>query len=83
MPLYRYHCDSCGHTFRALEPAGSNLLRVCERCGKPSIRRTISRVGVVYRGSGFHSTDYRRNSRGKQAKAEQGPEGESAKTERD
>jgi putative FmdB family regulatory protein len=63
MPLYRYRCESCDHTFTVLESVNGNHLRVCERCGKPTARRVLSRVGVLYKGSGFHSTDYRRNGR--------------------
>lgn len=63
MPLYRYKCDNCGHTFTVLEPANSNSQRICERCGKLAARRIISHVGIVYKGSGFHSTDYRRNGK--------------------
>ena len=70
MPLYRYMCDNCDHTFTVLEPINGNLLRVCERCGERAARRIISRVGVVYKGSGFHSTDYRRNGRGNHNKTE-------------
>jgi len=64
MPLYRYKCDNCGYTFTVLEPAGGNSLRVCERCGELAARRVISHVGIVYKGSGFHSTDYRRKDGG-------------------
>lgn len=63
MPLYRYQCDNCGHTFVVLEPAGSNSIRVCEKCGMVASRRVLSRVGVFYKGSGFHHTDYRRSGR--------------------
>ncbi|MFQ6033790.1 MAG: FmdB family zinc ribbon protein [Candidatus Bipolaricaulia bacterium] len=65
MPLYRYKCDHCGYTFTVLEPANGNSLRVCSQCGRHAARRTISHVGIVYKGSGFHSTDYRRNGKWK------------------
>lgn len=63
MPLYRYKCDNCGYTFTVLEPANGNSLRICPQCGRRAARRVISHVGIVYKGSGFHSTDYRRNGR--------------------
>lgn len=65
MPLYRYHCDDCGHVFTLLEPVNGNSLVTCVRCGRLSAYRALGRVGVVYKGSGFHSTDYRRNGRGR------------------
>jgi putative FmdB family regulatory protein len=69
MPLYRYRCDKCDYVFTVLEPVKSNSVKVCERCGKLAARREISRVGVVYKGSGFHSTDYRRNGGGNHRRA--------------
>ncbi|MCR4404676.1 MAG: zinc ribbon domain-containing protein [Candidatus Acetothermia bacterium] len=69
MPLYRYHCDECGHAFTLLEPFHNDSLKICTRCGKLAARREISRVGVVYKGSGFHSTDYRRNGGGNHRRA--------------
>lgn len=75
MPLYRYRCDNCGHTFTVLESVNGNSLRACERCGEPTARRVLSRVGVLYKGSGFHSTDYRRDGRrGNGAAGERGKE---------
>jgi putative FmdB family regulatory protein len=63
MPLYRYQCDNCGHVFTVLESVRSNSLRVCERCGARAARRVLSRVGVLYKGAGFYSTDYRRHGK--------------------
>lgn len=60
MPIFRYKCESCGHTFTKLEPRSTdgNAPKVCEKCGEKAVKRVISRVGVIYKGSGFHSTDY-------------------------
>ncbi len=60
MPIFRYKCDSCGHSFTELKlhSENGNSPKVCEKCGERAVRRVISRVGVVYKGSGFHSTDY-------------------------
>lgn len=58
MPLYRYQCEACGHTFRLLQSPNGDSVRACENCGEDSIRRLLSRVGVLYKGSGFYSTDY-------------------------
>lgn len=64
MPLYRYQCEACGHTFRVLQSLNGDSddaaagTIVCENCGEASVRRVLSRVGVLYKGSGFYSTDY-------------------------
>lgn len=60
MPLYRYRCDFCGHTFRnlVLQSGNGEPVKVCKKCGQKGARRVISRVGVVYKSRGFHCTDY-------------------------
>lgn len=70
MPLYRYQCDNCGYTFTSLEPVNTDHLKPCGRCGRLSARRGLTRVvGIVYKGSGFHATDYRRNGDGARGRA--------------
>lgn len=60
MPFYRYKCDICGYTFKVLQSVNGNSVIACENCGAESMRRVLSRIGVVYKGSGFYSTDYNR-----------------------
>lgn len=36
----------------------------CPRCGRPASRQTVNRVGVHFKGKGFHATDYRRDGKG-------------------
>ena len=63
MPIYRYRCDHCGYEFTLLESFNSNSVRRCPHCGRVEAYRTISNVGIIYKGRGFHNTDYRRNGR--------------------
>jgi len=82
MPIYRYKCDHCGYEFTILESFNGNSVRECPQCGQQTARRLISRVGIIYKGSGFHNTDYRRNgSRGGRAEGRRDgqPESEGAK----
>lgn len=60
MPLYRYLCESCGHSFSVLDSFNSPDQRDCEECGAPKARRLPSRVGIQYKGSGFYTTNYGR-----------------------
>lgn len=63
MPLYRYQCDQCGHTFSELEPVNApKAPRVCQACGAKKARRVLARVGVLFKGSGFYKTNYPRQS---------------------
>lgn len=57
MPFYEYVCDSCGHEFETMQSINAEPLTTCEKCGK-SIRRVIFPSAIVYKGSGFYSTEY-------------------------
>ncbi len=63
VPTYEYRCESCG-VFDYFQSITSDPLQECPDCGKP-VQRLISRNGnIIFKGSGWHITDYRSNSRG-------------------
>ena len=63
MPTYDYQCQSCGHSFEKFQSMTASTLRKCPKCGKLSLVRLIgSGAGVIFKGSGFHETDYRSES---------------------
>ncbi|MEN3010276.1 MAG: FmdB family zinc ribbon protein [Candidatus Bipolaricaulaceae bacterium] len=66
MPIYRFRCDRCGTEFRELVRNGDPRVR-CPGCGADAVTRLLSRFGVIYKGSGFYTTDYRRKSDGGKA----------------
>ena len=44
----------------------------CPQCGKKKARRLISGgIGVIFKGSGFYETDYRRNKESEKRLAEE------------
>lgn len=58
MPLYDYRCDHCGHSFTALQAMTDDPLPHCPKCGQQP-RRVPSSPAIVFKGSGWHVTDYR------------------------
>jgi putative FmdB family regulatory protein len=61
MPTYEYECDACGHAFERLQSMSEPAVRKCPKCGKLKVRRLISGgAGVIFKGSGFYETDYKR-----------------------
>lgn len=61
MPTYEYKCEQCG-VFDVKQSIKDEALKSCPTCGQ-EIKRLISRnVGVVYKGSGFYTTDSRKSS---------------------
>lgn len=63
MPVYVYHCNSCGIQFEKNQKFTDEPLRICPQCGKKTIHKVITApVSVIYKGSGFYSTDHRSSS---------------------
>ena len=57
MPLYDYKCTKCGHIFEVQQKISEEPLKYCPVCKGP-IKRLISPAGIIFKGSGFHVTDY-------------------------
>lgn len=65
MPLYRYVCEGCDHSFTKLHRTGSDGHEPeCPECGSDSVNRVISSVGIRFKGNGFYRTDYGNNGSG-------------------
>lgn len=58
MPIYEYECPDCGHRFERLQPVTAEEVEVCPNCGGQA-RRILQPVGIIFKGSGFYSTDHR------------------------
>ncbi|OPX25327.1 MAG: hypothetical protein B1H04_00040 [Planctomycetales bacterium 4484_123] len=66
MPTYEYECQYCGHHFERFQSITAGTLRKCPACGRLGLRRLLGTgAGVIFKGSGFYETDYRRNNHGK------------------
>jgi putative FmdB family regulatory protein len=59
MPLYTYHCSNCGVQFDQQQKFTDATLVKCPECGKKTLHKVYSAVGVVFKGSGFYATDHR------------------------
>ncbi|MFC1594765.1 FmdB family zinc ribbon protein [Candidatus Omnitrophota bacterium] len=61
MPTYEYQCTQCGHEFDKLQSMSAPVLRKCPECGKLKLKRLIGAgAGIIFKGSGFYATDYRK-----------------------
>jgi putative FmdB family regulatory protein len=61
MPTYEYECTSCGHKFEQFQSIVDKALTKCPKCHKSKLRRLIGTGGaVMFKGSGFYETDYKR-----------------------
>ncbi len=61
MPTYDYKCEKCGKTFEHFQSMSDKLLKTCPDC-KGKVRRLISGgAGVIFKGTGFYQTDYKKS----------------------
>lgn len=57
MPTYVYACKNCGHRFEKYQSFSDDSLTVCPQCDAEALRKVFNSVGIVFKGSGFYSTD--------------------------
>lgn len=62
MPIYEYACTACGERTEAKQAFADPPLTECTVCGG-SLRKLYSPVGIVFKGSGFYSTDAKKKSK--------------------
>jgi putative FmdB family regulatory protein len=78
MPTYEYSCEKCGQTFEAFQSMRDEPFRECpkELCRLPKwghgkVKRLLGTgAGIIFKGSGFYTTDYRSESYKEAAKKE-------------
>lgn len=86
MPTYEYVCEKCGHQFEQFQPISAKTLTLCpeDKCaqkkwGKGKVKRAITAgAGIIFKGSGFYSTDYRSDNYKESAKKDKAPATSSA-----
>ena len=59
MPIYTYQCENCGVRFERQQSFSDPVLKECPECLEEALRKVYTPVGIVFKGSGFYSTDNR------------------------
>ena len=61
MPTYEYECKKCG-LFDLFQSITAKPIKKCPTC-KGKVKRLIgSGSGIIFKGSGFYETDYKKKS---------------------
>jgi len=58
LPIYEYKCNRCSFRFELKQSFSENTPASCPRCGSRA-RRIFQPVPIIFKGSGFYSTDHR------------------------
>lgn len=80
MPIYGYRCKICGHELEVLQKMSDPPLKTCPKCSG-ELQKILYPAGVIFKGSGFYSTDYKSGSKasGSSSTASNGSESSSDK----
>lgn len=78
MPTYEYKCVDCGNLFEDFASMSSDPVKECPSC-KGHVQRLISAgSGLIFKGSGFYITDYKK-VKGDKAKPKPTPKNDKKK----
>jgi len=70
MPTYEYECQKCHHRFEVFQRITEPPKKTCPQC-KGRVKRLLGTgAGLLFKGSGFYITDYRKPGYQQAAKSE-------------
>ncbi|HKW69758.1 MAG TPA: FmdB family zinc ribbon protein [Candidatus Dormibacteraeota bacterium] len=69
MPIYGYRCSDCGHQFEIHQRMSDEPLKVCPKC-QGKLTKVLYPAGVIFKGSGFYTTDYKGSANGSTSSSE-------------
>ena len=60
MPTYEYKCTKCGQIFEAFQKMSDAPVKKCPKCDGPVEKMISGGAGLIFKGSGFYETDYKK-----------------------
>ena len=73
MPIYEYECCLCHHRFEQRQHFDESAVTACPQC-QGKARRVLHSVPVIFKGSGFYTTDNRSSNPASQGEKKDKPE---------
>jgi putative FmdB family regulatory protein len=71
MPIYEYHCTSCGFRKEFLQKITDPVMSVCPKCNQKTFSKMVTAAGFQLKGSGWYATDFRNAGAKPSAKGEE------------
>lgn len=63
MPTYEYECDKCKKRFDIFQSMTADSIKKCPECGGKFHRLIGGGSGIIFKGTGFYETDYKRKGK--------------------
>ena len=63
MPTYNYYCSDCDTHFSYFQKMSESPISNCENCGGEVKRLITGGTGLIFKGSGFYLTDYKKEKK--------------------
>ena len=79
MPTYEYQCHQCKKKFDHFQRMSDAPLKKCVYCKGPVQRLIGSGAGLIFKGSGFYITDYKKTENRAQKTEDRGQRTEDKK----
>ena len=87
MPTYEYHCLKCEKNFEVFQSMKDNAFKTCPEAqcqvspwGHGEVKRLLGTgAGLIFKGSGFYTTDYRSEGYKQAAKKDSGGDAKESK----
>jgi len=82
VPRYDYRCTGCGNEFELRQSFSEAGIGTCPLCAGAG-RRVFHAVPVIYKGSGFYTTDYGRPKRQEENSGKESADGDKSSSKAD
>jgi putative FmdB family regulatory protein len=81
MPTYEYLCTKCGHEMEAFQSMKDEPLKQCPACKRRTLKRKVGGgAGLIFKGTGFYITDYKKKSGTKPETGDSKPDSKPSET---
>ena len=81
MPTSEYVCAKCGHAMEAFQSMNAAVLRQCPACKRRALKRQVGGgAGLIFKGTGFYITDYKKKPAEKKEPGEAKPSSKPTET---